>query len=335
MSTKPSIRVALPWLHEAIAEARDANGLPSLASLAWLAGRAQSTRAPQADWRQWLLGGVGPVAVDALRRWPAGPSLAAMAGAGAGTVSGWALAQPVHLATGMDHLRMAPLADAVPSPAEAEQIAATLRGHFPADVLDLADFVDGAWLVRSVEPLDCATHDPCALAGRNIHDYMPSGAHGGQVRSVMNEIQMLLHDHPVNQRRAATRALPINALWLWGFGRFDAAPEPLDGATRWTLQTDDAWLRAFWRIHGGAERALGEAGTAWAGNALIAMAHPPTTDPTESLAEVNSSLLTRLCRRVQSGELHSLALLDGARVHVLDAASRFRFWRRPAAPAAL
>jgi hypothetical protein len=154
------------------------------------------------------------------------------------------------------------------------------------------------------------------------------------MRSRMNEIQMVLHEHPVNERRANTRAAPINALWLWGFGRFEAVPTKLVAAGRWTLLADDLWLRAFWQAHGGAERPLGTAGTP-DGNLLVAMSQPPTTEPAEALTEVDSSLLARVCRLVQDGTLHALQVHDGARVHVLDRHSRWRLWRRSAASANL
>ncbi|HET9693756.1 MAG TPA: hypothetical protein VFP48_05195 [Steroidobacteraceae bacterium] len=333
MSDRPTVRVVLPWLHEAIAEARSAGTLPPMTALCWLEGRGNATRAPKAGWRDWLLG-VDAATVAEFHHWPAGPSLAAAAAAGVDTAPGWAVAQPVHLAAGLDHVRMAPLADAVPSPAEAEQLAATVRMHFAGDVFDLLDFVDAAWLVRCTEPIDCVTHDPATLAGRNIHDYLPAGRDGARMRSRMNEIQMVLHDHPVNERRTSTRAAPINALWIWGFGTFETPPGELAATRRWLLQSDDLWLRSFWRVHGGAERPLGAVDPE-GGNALIAITQPPTSEPGEALAEVDSSLLARLCRSVQAGELQSLELHDGTRVHTLDRHSRLRVWRRPAAVAKL
>jgi hypothetical protein len=333
VSAKPSMRVTLPWLHEAIVEARAAAALPTLPSLAWLAGRGAARDASSLfDWRRWLLGAADVATAEALRRWPAGPSLAAAAtAADPRTAVTWGVAQPVHLAVGMDHVRLAPLADAVPSAGEAESLAATLGTHFAGDGFGFGPFVDGAWVVRCTASIDCTTHDPAAVVGRNVHDFLPAGPDGACVRSVMNEIQMLLHDHPVNQRRVATRALPINGLWLWGFGTSEGRGEArLPGAERWTLYADDLWLSCFWRNHGGATGALGDAGTVTPSNALIALAQPPTTDPGEALAEVDSSLLARLRGAVQSGDLHLLELFDGARVHSLDAYSRWRVWRRPA-----
>ena len=326
----PAARAVLPWLHAAVAAAREAGSLPAMPALRWIAGRGNATRAPDVDWREWLLAGVDAATAAELRRWPAGPSVAAAAGVGVDAAPGWALAQPVHLLAGMDHVRMAPLADAVPSRAEAEQLAATLREHFTGDAFELLDFIDGAWLVRCDEPVDCRTHDPATLVGCNIHDYLPAGADAARMRSRMNEIQMLLHEHPVNVRRAGTRAAPINGLWLWGFGQVPSLPQPVAAAARWVLRSDDLWLRAFWRVHGGDERAPGAAAEPRPGATLWALAQPPTTEPAEALAEVDSSLLARLARDAQSGTLHGLDLHDGARVHRLDRHSRLRFWRRPA-----
>ena len=50
---------------------------------------------------------------------------------------------------------------------------------------------------------------------------MPGGSAGPKLRRLMTELQMLLHEHPVNLRRQARGAAPINALWLWGAGQLD------------------------------------------------------------------------------------------------------------------
>ena len=328
MSNKPRVRVALPWIEAALAEAKASGALPTLDSLAWLAGRGNAAHIG-GNWRGWLLGAVGRTAADSFAASQAGPCLAAYGGVGPGTAAGWAVAQPVHLATGMDHLRLAALADARPDAEEVAALASTLRGHFAGEVFGLVDYLDGAWVVRCEEAFDVVTHDPADLVGRNIHDYMPGGPHGARIRSVMNEIQMVLHDHPVNERRVRLRQLPINALWLWGFGAYTAAPGPLATLRNWYLHTDDLWLRAFWQVHGGEERALG-APDAFEHDTLFAMTQPPTSDPAEALAEVNSSVLARLCQAVQAGSLSALDVLTGETVHTLDRRSRFRIWRRPA-----
>ncbi|MFO8025628.1 MAG: hypothetical protein R6U90_10795, partial [Thiohalophilus sp.] len=64
-------------------------------------------------------------------------------------------------------------------------------------------------------------------------------------RRLMNEVQMLLHDHPVNQQRAAEGRLTVNSLWLWGGGH-----KPHKSAVRWQqVYTDDWLLDALARFH--------------------------------------------------------------------------------------
>jgi hypothetical protein len=39
----------------------------------------------------------------------------------------------------------------------------------------------------------------------------------------LNEVQMLLHDHPINQQRVQAGKLPVNSVWLWGEGSMPTA----------------------------------------------------------------------------------------------------------------
>jgi hypothetical protein len=326
---RPHVRLALPWATAALAEAHAKGAQPKLSSCAWLAGRGAPIHVAD-PWRAWLLNALGDASGLELDACPPGPCLAASLGvdeAGAGT---WAVAQPVHLAAGLDHLRLAPLAEAAPSTDEATQLGNTLRSHFAGHAFELGDFVDGAWLLRLGEPLEVATHEPGGLVGQDIHDAMPAGRDGVRVRSWMNELQMLLHEHPVNQRRVQRRALPINALWLWGFGRGRARPPaPAAALSRWELRSDDLWLRALWRLHGGRERALGDPSFDTA-NTLIAMTQPPTADPVEALLEIDSSLLARLREALLARRVSGLDVWLGRRAFRLDRRARWQLWRRPA-----
>ncbi|HEX9206955.1 MAG TPA: hypothetical protein VF851_01885, partial [Steroidobacteraceae bacterium] len=256
MTDQPHVRVALPWIEAALTEAQAGGALPALKSLAWLAGRGTSSRTGVA-WREWLLDAIGKGTAGTLGAWPAGPCLAASSGIGPGTAQGWAVAQPVHLAAGMDHLRLTALADARPDPEEVAALTSTLRRHFAGAAFELVDYRDGAWVVRCDEAFDVVTHDPADVVGHDIHDFMPAGPDGARLRSVLNEMQMVLHEHPVNERRVRLRQRPINALWLWGFGSYAVVPQPMPALDGWHLHTDDLWLGAFWQAHGGETRALG------------------------------------------------------------------------------
>jgi hypothetical protein len=139
----------------------------------------------------------------------------------------------------------------------------------------------------------------------------------------MNEIQMLLHDHAVNERRERARQLPINGWWLWGFG---AQSHPSGVDTRgWAMRSDDPWLRALWPTAVAPVTAAIEVDT------LIAMAHPPSPDNGQALATIDAGLFRWLTTLVREGHLEQLDLLAGDRELTLTRAARWSFWRSPVA----
>ena len=66
------------------------------------------------------------------------------------------------------------------------------------------------------------------LEGQSINDKLPVGDNQGDWRRLMNEIQMTLFEHPVNQAREANGLLPINAVWFSG-------AKPLALESHWAL----------------------------------------------------------------------------------------------------
>lgn len=316
--TRSRLRVALPWLQSVLAEAAARETLPSLESLAWLGGRGRLRVLAGVAWRDWLVAPLGAAA--ALGEAPAGPALARHLGNAVDGTGSWCLAQPVSLAAGLDHIRMGGLPEARPTGEEATALAATVTAHFGADGLAVVGFVDGAWLLRFDTPVVCATQPPDAVVGHDVHDAMPSGRDGARVRSLMNEIQMLLHEHPVNLRRERARQLPINGWWLWGFGA--RARVPLAANPGWALRTDDPWLRALW-VDAGAPDA-----SAVNGDTLLALAQPPAAEQAQALAEVEAQLLRPLAARLRAGALAGVELLVGDRELTVTRAGCRAFWRR-------
>jgi len=325
--TAARVRVALPWLQAALAETAADDSLPAMDALRWLGGRGRLVSGEPRAWRAWLLEPVG--GADLLSRWPAGPALALENGLTAAGPGSWCVAQPVHFATGLDHLRLAPLAQAALTEDDVSALGALVSAHFATDELTVAAFAQDAWLLRFARSIDCSTQPPDAVVGHNVHDFMPTGRDGSRIRSLMNEIQMLLHEHPVNQRRERARRLPVNGWWLWGFG--DASADVSAGSVdHWSLRSDDRWLRAVWSALGAEAGDLTTVGSDTpSGDTLIALSRPPAERTEDSLTAVDAGLLSLLASNVRAGTIQGVDLLAGSTTLRIDSSARLQFWRRP------
>ena len=61
---------------------------------------------------------------------------------------------------------------------------------------------------------------PHDLTMQSVEEHMPQGEGAAELISLMTSAQILLHHHPVNDRRKKQWAEPpANSIWLWGHGR--------------------------------------------------------------------------------------------------------------------
>jgi hypothetical protein len=74
------------------------------------------------------------------------------------------------------------------------------------------------WYLRLPQPERVTFTALGMVEGKYIGPALPAGVDGPRWRTLLNEIQMLLHDCPINQERE-NRGLPlVNSLWFWGAG---------------------------------------------------------------------------------------------------------------------
>ncbi|SNR96017.1 hypothetical protein SAMN05192560_1963 [Methylobacillus rhizosphaerae] len=152
--------------------------------------------------------------------------LAALAriGLGAAVDSGyWLLASPVNLALQRDTFSLGQPAPLWLTPTEDESLRASLNQHFAEDGLVFLSGAQGHWHVCLKTVPDLVTTSLARAAGRDITHYLPQGADAQRWRQLLNEIQMLLFHHPVNQVREAQNKLPVNSIWLHGGGEVPTA----------------------------------------------------------------------------------------------------------------
>lgn len=102
------------------------------------------------------------------------------------------------------------------------------------------------WYLRLHSLPDLHTVELDRVAGRDITAAMPRGADAQRWLRLLNEIQMVLHQGPLNADRATRGLAPINSLWFWGCG---PTPTPVPG--RWQrIHGTDLFLRGLAELGG-------------------------------------------------------------------------------------
>ena len=135
------------------------------------------------------------------------------------------LVRPVHLHVGLDHLVLAvPQADEIDA-AEAAALAEAANGLFAEDGLFWSPDAPQAWTLRATtdagrDRLEALGGLACRSArlasGRNIDAWQPEGDAARAWRGIVNELQMLWFQHPVNLAREAAGRPVLNSAWLEG-----------------------------------------------------------------------------------------------------------------------
>src|SRR5258705_7279902 len=185
-----------------------------------LIARGRRKRIASVSPEAWLFGRFG---VEKQRDWPVAPYTLLADG---GTPEGhyWMRADPVHLRVGRDSLVLADGAAFRVSRAQSEALVETLNRHFGQTML-FHPMRPPRWYVRLEEAPDMQ-HTPAAAArGLAIDETLPSGSDAMRFHALMNEAQMLLHEHPVNAEREARAEPALNSVWFWGGGVIPAAKD--------------------------------------------------------------------------------------------------------------
>jgi hypothetical protein len=132
----------------------------------------------------------------------------------------WVAADPVHLRFHQEHLILADSGSFGIALDEAQALAGSLSMHL-ADVGRFHVATAERWYLQLADTLLADGFDSpplSAVAGRSIEGLLAETSQARSLRKLLNEIQMLMHAHPINQLRENAGRLPINSLWLWGAG---------------------------------------------------------------------------------------------------------------------
>jgi hypothetical protein len=150
------------------------------------------------------------------RDWPVAP-YTLLADGGAPGQHFWMRADPVHVSIERDRLGLREEFALEVSRAESDALVDALNRHFGESLLFSSPRPE-RWYVRLPRAPEMETTPPSAVRGTAVGEKLPSGADAMRFHSLMNEAQMLLHEHPVNAEREARGAPAVNSVWFWGGG---------------------------------------------------------------------------------------------------------------------
>jgi hypothetical protein len=232
-----------------------AHEIPRLPSLELLLARGRAARADSLSLEAWLADGFqlaeGPLP------------------AGAITVQAdrtdlqdrnplWLRADPVHLRLGRARVTLIPAVGCNLSRDEAMAFVVALNGHFGAEHLFVMVRPE-QWCLRTAGEGTLEALPPLELTGQEVDAALPRGTEAARWHALMNEIQMVLHEHPLNAERERRGDPPINSVWLWGAGRLPAAAE----APWHSVTADDALAAGLARVAGIRRQALPSGAEEW------------------------------------------------------------------------
>ena len=198
--------LVLPALFEQRADTTAATQARALAELIALAGSPERQS-----------GGIAGVlaahyGVARQSDWPLAPIRLAALGVKPGD-SYWLAADPVTVEIGLANAEIAGIVDDL-TRAQVDALLAALNVHFASDELAFVAPRPDRLFVRAAAATQLSTVTTAAALRRPLRPLLPQGRDAAIWRRWQSEIEMLLHEHPVNVERERAGRAPVNSLWF-------------------------------------------------------------------------------------------------------------------------
>lgn len=246
-------------------------------------------------------------------------------------------ADPVHLRADRSRLLLFDAAHLHITPHEAQALAELFNRHYAAEGLRLELPVPARGYLHLPQQPELRTTPLMQAIGRDVDACLPAGRDAREWHRFLNEVQMLLHDHPVNRAREARGQPSINSLWLWGGG------QPLTAvASDWQrVWSDDPALRGLTWLNGIRGSEAPADAQAWLGEVVDgrhlltldalrpAVAYGDLEAWSAEAERLESSWCAPLVRALRQGRLRELRLYPGdGHVYRVTRWDLWCFWRR-------
>ncbi|MGH8288677.1 MAG: hypothetical protein ACREV7_06560 [Steroidobacteraceae bacterium] len=310
----------------------DASAAPGLEHLARFAGR----KTLHEDWRAWVArwAGLAQYAGEA----PASVAAAPLAGALASRAV-W-LATPLHLIAGLTSVHFDRRSILHLGPRECEELAVSFRDAFRDSGFDLHPLASGELILSG--PTGAApsmTTEPARMLLTSIDEALAVGEGAPALRRLSAEIEMWLHAHAINARRAQRGAPGIATLWVWGGGAPAHSPPTASRELPDAAFGSDVYVQGLWRLAGGETQPMPVDWRAVVGEprvqralGVMEIAELLQTEASwglaDAVAEIDRRLISPSLDALHRGELERLQLLANDRCFSIRAADRWRLWRR-------
>lgn len=257
----------------------------------------------------------------------------------------WLCADPVSLMFTRDSLLLGSPGGLGLTPEETRTLIACLNEQF-AELGSFHAASPERWYLRTGAEIGARFHPLDDVIGRPVAYFQPEGPNARFWARTLNEIQVVLYNHPLNQTRLEHGLPAANGIWLWGSG--ESFPATLHAPAD-SVVSADPLLRGLAQAAGArpvdpamaGSPAHGRAGHTWWHNGELAVAALDGDFAAwfQALQQIESTLLQPLLQAWRENRLQSLHLLapsDKALLEVrLDAGARWHFWRRPVTAAQL
>ncbi len=233
----------------------------------------------------------------------------------------WVCADPAYVQPDMGGARMLACSGFDLTDAEVAALTRVLKPLFGDAGLLLEASSSEHWQLRLPKNRPLPDFDPPEeVLGDSLLAHLPEGRHARSWQALFNEVQLLLHQHPVNRARQQQGVWPVNCLWFWGAG---SLPLQISTQLAWVMGEDRKLLALAAQAgvpcyrQAGRHQHPGEL----AGNGLM----DSTQLRSHDLGQAWQWAMTWL-HAARKRELHGLGL-DGRRWR-LRSRDRLRFWHR-------
>jgi hypothetical protein len=175
-------------------------------------------------WRVWLARWLGRADLAS-----AAPASIAAVGLGPARGTAW-FATPVHLIASLTSLHLDRRSVLRLATDDLDALADDFHRAFADSGFLLTPTEFGVFLMSGPGTLRAATTEPARAVIRELEASLPTGPSASVLKRLGAELEMWLHNHPINEARARRGELPVSTLWLWGGGDALETPTPQGSA---------------------------------------------------------------------------------------------------------